>query len=29
MFEWHQLLLNWIKSNLSGQKSCFLPEPYN
>jgi hypothetical protein len=29
LYEWHQLLLNWVKSNLSGQKSNFLPEPYN
>ncbi len=29
LYEWHQLLLNWIKLNLSGQKSNFLPEPYN
>ncbi len=29
LYEWHQLLLNWIKSNLSGQKSNFLPKPYN
>ncbi len=29
LYEWHQLLLNWVKSNLSGQKSNFLPEPYS
>lgn len=29
LYEWHQLLLNWIKSNQSGQKVNFLPEPYN
>lgn len=28
LYEWHQLLLNWIKSNLAGDKSHFLPEPY-
>ena len=29
LYEWHQLLLNWIKSNQSGTKTNFLPEPYN
>ncbi|MGM5631231.1 ClbS/DfsB family four-helix bundle protein [Apibacter raozihei] len=29
LYEWHQLLLNWIVSNQSGNKSNFLPEPYN
>lgn len=29
LYEWHQLLLNWIKSNLSGKEINFLPEPYN
>lgn len=29
LYEWHQLLLNWVKSNLSGQASNFLPELYN
>jgi Uncharacterized conserved protein len=27
--EWHTLLLNWVKSNQSGDKKPFLPEPYN
>lgn len=27
--EWHQLLINWINSNLSGKTEPFLPEPYN
>ncbi len=27
LYEWHQLLLNWIKSNQTGDK--VLPEPYN
>lgn len=29
LYEWHQLLLNWIASNTSGVKMPFLPEPYN
>ena len=29
LYEWHQLLLNWINSNHSGTKTNFLPEPYN
>jgi len=29
LYEWHQLLLQWVKSNLSGTKKNFLPEPYN
>ena len=29
LYEWHQLLLNWIHSNRSGVKTNFLPEPYN
>lgn len=29
LYEWHQLLLNWIKANMDGDKSNFLPEPYN
>lgn len=29
LYEWHQLLLNWLSSNLSGQKMNFLPDPYN
>lgn len=29
LYEWHQLLLNWIHSNINGKKSHFLPEPYN
>jgi hypothetical protein len=29
LYEWHQLLLNWVKNNMSGNKSNFLPEPYN
>ena len=29
LYEWHQLLLNWIRANQAGNKSNFLPEPYN
>ncbi len=29
LYEWHQLLLNWIGSNLSGNAAPFLPAPYN
>ncbi len=28
LYEWHQLILNWIKSNTNGNKLNFLPEPY-
>ncbi len=28
LYEWHQLLLSWIKSNTAGNKRNFLPEPY-
>ncbi len=29
LYEWHQLLINWVRSNKSGKKVNFLPEPYN
>lgn len=29
LYEWHQLLLKWINSNLAGHKSPFIPSPYN
>lgn len=29
LYEWHQLLLKWTRSNLSGKKASFLPPPYN
>lgn len=29
LYEWHQLLLKWIKSNQSGKTANFLPDPYN
>jgi len=28
LFEWHQLLIKWIKSNSKGKKMPFLPDPY-
>jgi hypothetical protein len=29
LYEWHQLLLNWVTANQNGKKQPFLPEPYN
>lgn len=29
LYEWHQLLLNWILSNQAGNRIPFLPAPYN
>ena len=29
LYEWHQLLLNWISANRNGEQKPFLPEPYN
>ena len=29
LYEWHQLLLNWIAANKKGEKKSFLPEPYS
>jgi len=29
LYEWHQLLLDWVKSNQNGKAIPFLPEPYN
>ena len=29
LYEWHCLLLNWIRSNTNGKPSSFLPTPYN
>jgi hypothetical protein len=29
LYEWHQLLLNWVKSNQNGEPKPFLPAPYN
>ena len=28
LYEWHQLLLNWVEANLQGTVKAFLPEPY-
>lgn len=28
LYEWHQLLLNWITSNQNGEERPFLPKPY-
>ncbi len=28
LYEWHQLLINWINKNQSGEEVKFLPEPY-
>lgn len=29
LYEWHQLLLDWVKANQNGKSRPFLPEPYN
>jgi hypothetical protein len=29
LYEWHQLLLNWVNTNRAGQQTPFLLEPYN
>lgn len=29
LYEWHQLLLNWVRSNQSGHARPFIPLPYN
>jgi hypothetical protein len=29
LYEWHQLLLNWVNANQSGREMPFLPAPYN
>jgi hypothetical protein len=28
LYEWHQLLLNWVDANRSSRNKPFLPEPY-
>ena len=28
LYEWHQLLLSWVESNMGGENKPFLPEPY-
>lgn len=29
LYEWHQLLLNWVDTNTGGGSAPFLPAPYN
>ncbi len=29
LYEWHQLLMNWIKANQAGDAKPFLPAPYD
>ena len=29
LYEWHQLLLSWIKANKKGEAKPFIPKPYN
>ena len=29
LYEWHQLIFNWVHSNQKGEGKPFLPEPYN
>lgn len=29
LYEWHNLLLNWVDSNRKGEDKPFLPKPYN
>ncbi len=29
LYEWHQLLLNWVAANKKGENKTFLPAPYN
>jgi hypothetical protein len=29
LYEWHQLLLHWVKDNQNGEEKPFLPAPYN
>lgn len=29
LYEWHQLLLNWVRSNQNGDNKPFIIEPYN
>lgn len=29
LYEWHQLLLNWVHSNQNGDNRPFIPKPYN
>lgn len=29
LYEWHRMLLRWVRSNMAGEAASFLPEPYN
>ena len=29
LYEWHQLLLEWVSSNQNGENRTFIPAPYN
>lgn len=29
LYEWHQLLLNWVRANQNGDPQPFIPRPYN
>ncbi|MCG8451561.1 MAG: ClbS/DfsB family four-helix bundle protein [Spirochaetales bacterium] len=29
LYEWHQLLITWVKANMGGTLQSFLPHPYN
>lgn len=29
LYEWHQLLINWVNANQNGDTEPFLPNPYN
>ena len=29
LYEWHQLILNWVYSNQNGEEKPFIPKPYN
>ena len=29
LYEWHQLLINWVESNMNGDPKSFLPSQYN
>lgn len=29
LYEWHQLLINWVRSNQNGDNQPFIPKPYN
>ena len=29
LYEWHQLLLSWVKANQNKEAKSFIPEPYN